>query len=149
MYQDERDLPSTASVYLKIRTFLKDLSRCVVQDEVHRRVNRRRPVQVPCEIACRKHVSSPEYRWDAMNLLSGGRIKRWRWKGMGILAGILCLLLIGVSGYQAYQTRNVPAPLAPSVELYTFHDEKLVGYSARDGSARWTQRLSDSYTGRL
>jgi outer membrane protein assembly factor BamB len=58
-------------------------------------------------------------------------------------------LLIGVSGYQAYQTRNVPAPLAPSVELYTFHDENLVGYSARDGSARWTQRLSDSYTGRL
>jgi outer membrane protein assembly factor BamB len=68
---------------------------------------------------------------------------------MGILAGILCLLLIGVRGYQTYQAPNVPAPLASSVELYTYHDENLVGYSARDGSARWTQRLSDSYTGRL
>ncbi len=84
-----------------------------------------------------------------MTLLRGGLIKRWRWKRMGILAGILCLLLLGVRGYQAYQTRNIPAPLASSVLLNTFHDGKLVGYSARDGSVRWTQRLSDSYTGRL
>lgn len=84
-----------------------------------------------------------------MTLLSGGLIKRWRWKGMGILAGILCLLLIGVRGYQAYQTRNVPAPLASSVELYTFHDGKLVAYSAQEGSVRWTHALEDSYTGRL
>src|SRR6266436_4704085 len=116
MYQDERDLPSTVSVYLKIHTCLRELSRCVVKDEVYRHVNRRRPVQGPGEIACRKHVYSPEYLWrDAMTLLSGGLIKRWRWKGMGILAGLLCLLLIGVSGYHAYQTRNVPAPLVSSV----------------------------------
>jgi outer membrane protein assembly factor BamB len=79
-----------------------------------------------------------------MTLLSGGLIKRWRWKGMGILAGILCVLLLGVSSYQAYQTRNVPAPLASSVELSTFHDEKLgiFAWHAHDGSLAWRSSLN-------
>jgi len=82
-----------------------------------------------------------------VTLLRGDLVKRWSW--MGILASILCLLLIGVSGYQAYQTRNVPAPLASSIELYAFDHGNLVGYSARDGSVRWKHPLEDSYTGRL
>jgi outer membrane protein assembly factor BamB len=91
-----------------------------------------------------------KYLWrNTVTLLRGDLIKRWHWRGMGVLVGILCLLLIGVSSYQAYRTRNVPAPLASSIELYAFDHGNLVGYSARDGSVRWKHPLEDSYTGRL